>query len=75
MEKIGALWQKKKGDKVYFSGIVEYGDLKVSVVIFANGYKKDNQPDWNIYLSKPKEGETPTKPEQRDNKFDDDIPF
>ena len=74
MEKIGALWQKKKGDKVYFSGLVEYGDLKISVVIFANGYKKDNQPDWNIYLSKPKDSETPNNPAES-KMFEDDIPF
>ena len=53
---IGALWEKtsKSGTK-YFSGVFESGDQKTNIVIFQNSRKeKDNQPDWQIFLSEPK---------------------
>lgn len=56
-EEMGALWTKTsaKGDK-FLSGTIRVGDTAVQIVIFKNGYKeKDNQPDWRIYKSKPRE--------------------
>lgn len=53
---IGALWEKtSKGGTKYFSGVFESGDQKTNIVIFQNNRKeKDNQPDWQIFLSEPK---------------------
>lgn len=49
-----ALWEKKKGDKVYYSGKTA-GDKPVNIVAFINTVKKNpNQPDINIYESKDK---------------------
>lgn len=56
--KIGALWSKKgpKGD--YMTGEIELNGQKTKIVVFYNSHKeKENQPDWNILISKPKEQE------------------
>lgn len=50
-ESIGALWKctSKKGTR-YSQGSIEIDGVKHKIVIFANGYKKeDNQPDALIY--------------------------
>lgn len=50
-DKIGALWVNEKNDNKYLTGEVN-GE---KVVIFKNGYKKnDTHPDWIVYKSKPK---------------------
>jgi len=57
--KIGALWSKKTTDgKEYYSGVIS--DLRgdIQIVIFRNDKKQnENQPDYNILLSEPKEAE------------------
>lgn len=51
-DKIGAIWKKDK----FSSGVIEWKGEKINIVIFPNTYKdKENQPDYNILLSKPKE--------------------
>ena len=48
---IGALWKNKGRNQTYLTGKV--GDQKV--VIFSNKNKnKDNQPDFRVYKSEPK---------------------
>jgi uncharacterized protein (DUF736 family) len=55
-DKLGALWQKQKNGKDYFSGVLEINGTKHQVVVFANGFKDaDNKPDWIIYKSQPRE--------------------
>ncbi len=55
-EKLGALWQKRKGDKDFFTGSITIDGVETKVVIFANGYKQqDKHPDWIIYKSKPRD--------------------
>lgn len=65
---IGALWarESKKGDR-FLTGHVTVGDQKVEIVVFKNGYKSaENQPDYRIYLSEPREAPKPS--------LADDIP-
>lgn len=50
---IGAFWIKtsKAGDK-FMSGHIEINGVKHDVVVFKNGYKKeDKHPDYKVYLS------------------------
>ena len=55
--KIGALWSKKTTEgKEYFTGVIS--DLRgdIQIVVFRNDKKQnDNQPDYDILLSEPKE--------------------
>lgn len=51
-EKIGALWLKSGSKGDYFTGEVS----GVKVVVFKNGYKESpKHPDFNVYLSVPRE--------------------
>lgn len=80
MESIGALWEKNspKGAK-YFAGSVEIDGKKIPLVVFKNGYKKeDKHPDWKIFISKPKEernNEVNENTENTEQQIDDDLPF
>lgn len=60
---IGALWLKMSNNgKKFYSGNIEIEGKKIQIVAFPNDYKtKENQPDIQILLSKPKEikGEQP----------------
>jgi uncharacterized protein (DUF736 family) len=50
-DKIGALWIKND----FFTGTIKIDDKEIKIVVFKNTYKeKDNQPDYNILLSRPK---------------------
>tara|TARA_Y100000296_G_C4939424_1_gene140668 strand:- start:230 stop:466 length:237 start_codon:yes stop_codon:yes gene_type:complete len=52
---IGALWKNEGRNQTYLTGKV--GDQKV--VIFSNKNKnKDNQPDFRVYKSEPRNAET-----------------
>ena len=54
--KIGALWSKKTEEgKEHFTGVIS--DLRgdIQIVVFKNDKKTDNQPDYDILLSEPKE--------------------
>jgi uncharacterized protein (DUF736 family) len=54
-KKIGAFWIKKtKADKQYLSGNIEIKlkdgtTQKVILSIYKNDFKKDNNPDFNVY--------------------------
>lgn len=49
-----ALWEKKKGDKTYYSGKTS-GENPVNIVAFIATVKKNpNQPDIQVYESKDK---------------------
>ncbi len=67
---LGALWTKvsQNSGKKYFSGHIkvesDFGEeRKINVVAFHNKDKKsENQPDFRIYLSKPRTSEGETAP-------------
>lgn len=54
-KKIGSFWIKKtKADRQYLSGNIEIKlkdgtTQKVFLSVYKNDYKKDNNPDFNIY--------------------------
>jgi uncharacterized protein (DUF736 family) len=55
--KIGALWSKKTNEgKEYLTGVISdlRGDIQITVC--TNDKKTENQPDYDILLSEPKEG-------------------
>ena len=54
-----ALWEKKKGDRVYYTGKTS-GDNPVNLVAFVNTNKKnEKQPDINVYESGEKDEKKP----------------
>ena len=54
-DKLGALWQKRKGEQDYFTGEVTINGVTTKLVVFANGFKEsDKHPDWVIYKSQPR---------------------
>lgn len=54
-----ALWEKKKGEKVYYTGKTS-GDDPINLVAFVNSNKKnEKQPDINIYESGEKDDKKP----------------
>ena len=55
-DKLGALWNKNKNGKDFFTGQVEIDGVKHAIVVFSNGFKDaDNKPDWIIYRSQPRQ--------------------
>lgn len=49
LEEVFALWEAKKGDKVYYTGKTS-GDKPIRLVAFINEIKKNpNQPDIQVY--------------------------
>lgn len=54
-----ALWEKKKGERVYYTGKTA-GDDPINIVAFVNTNKKnEKQPDINIYESGEKDEKKP----------------
>lgn len=54
-----ALWEKKKGDRVYYTGKTA-GKVPINLVAFVNTNKKnEKQPDINIYESGEKDDKKP----------------
>jgi uncharacterized protein (DUF736 family) len=55
--KIGALWSKKASEgKEYFTGVISDLRGEIQIVVFRNDKKQnENQPDYDILLSEPKE--------------------
>lgn len=72
MEKsIGALWIKTGKNGEYWTGNIELPDgTKQNVIIFRNGFKENNQPDFRIYKQR-------TEEQQEDFTITDDtdLPF
>lgn len=64
---IGALWKNEGRNQTYLTGKV--GDQKV--VIFSNKNKnKDNQPDFRVYKSEPKqEAQQSSAPAQQEEEL------
>ena len=59
LEEVFALWESKKGDKVYYTGKTT-GDKPIRLVAFVNTTKKNpNQPDIQVYEQKEKGEEKP----------------
>lgn len=53
---IGALWKREGKGQRYLSGKLTIDGKQVDVVVFVNKFKeKDNQPDFRVYSSKPRE--------------------
>lgn len=55
----GCLWQREtKTGGTYFTGTVKINGVEEKLVVFSNRNKKngDNQPDYRIYKSVPREG-------------------
>ena len=49
LEEVFALWETKKGDKLYYTGKTS-GDKPIRLVAFVNEIKKNpNQPDIQVY--------------------------
>lgn len=69
---IGGLWIKESKNKnKFFRGSIKIDDKDYYIVIFKNSYKKDNQPDFLIYMQTPKE--TNTEIEEISN--ENELPF
>jgi hypothetical protein len=78
LNRVGALWlSEDKNGKKFFSGKISLDDNSdpVSVLVFRNTYKKkDNQPDYIIYM--PETNDESAEREAAAKKWqDDDIPF
>lgn len=59
LEEVFALWESKKGDKVYYTGKTT-GEKPIRLVAFVNTTKKNpNQPDIQVYEQKEKGEEKP----------------
>lgn len=55
-EELGALWIKNGANGEFFTGTIKIGREEADVVVFPNRYKeKDNQPDYRILRSRPRE--------------------
>lgn len=74
---IGAIWFKesRKGVK-YLSGVIEIDGEKRKFVAFKNSKKADNQPDYRIYQSTPRDEKQELQNNPPcDKKDNEDIPF
>ena len=63
---IGALWKREGRNQKYLTGKVKQADgSEQQVVIFSNKNKtKDNQPDFRVYKSEPRQAEESTQQDQ-----------
>jgi len=54
---IGALWKRESSNQKYLSGKVKVNGEELGVVIFTNRYKEEGskQPDFRVYLERPRE--------------------
>ena len=79
--KIGASWRKEgqESGKKYLSCVIELPFVgKINFAMFPNTEKKEeNQPDYNIVWSPPKENRSGGRqePESYDDPFTDDFPI
>lgn len=70
MTKLGALWLKEGKKGKFMSGVLTWGEQKIPLVVFKNNRKQEaKHPDYEIFLSEPREQQ---QPQQAPN---DDIPF
>ena len=75
---IGAMWRQEsqKGGK-YLSGMITIDGQEHRFVAFPNRKAKENQPDYRIYPSTPREKPAPrqTQTSSRRDHDNDDVPF
>lgn len=63
---LGALWRKEGPSGPFMTGSVQVEGVKVDIVVFPNGFKeKDNQPDFRILKSRPREERESTRRDER----------
>ncbi len=75
-DQCGALWVKDGQRGKYMSGVIEINGEKINIVVFKNGYKKeDKHPDYRILKSRPKNELSGNSEQLPDDNFEDDIPF
>lgn len=81
-EELGALWKKSNERGEYFTGSVTVDNVKLDVVVFPNGYKREERhPDFRILKARkgerrPDRPQTqPAKPSPSAQDDDDRIPF
>lgn len=73
---IGGLWKKETPKARFLSGNIEINGVKHSIVVFANRNKKDKQPDFQIFLSKPKSDAPPVERQRPAPGFvEDDLAY
>ena len=52
---LGALWKRESPNQKYLTGKLQVDGKEVNVVVFSNRHKsKDNQPDFRVYKSEPR---------------------
>ena len=66
---VGAFWKQvsRDGKRTYLTGNIELTEgERIKVVIFANSYKEEGsrQPDFMMYISKPREEKHSTESEK-----------
>ncbi len=75
---IGALWKREGKGQRYLSGKLTVKGEQVDIVVFVNKFKeKENQPDFRVYYSKPRDeggsaGQSSPSPETPS--MDSDLP-
>tara|TARA_Y100000361_G_scaffold141173_1_gene145988 strand:+ start:19 stop:282 length:264 start_codon:yes stop_codon:yes gene_type:complete len=70
---IGALWKRESSNQKYLSGKMKVGGEEVGVVIFTNRYKEEGskQPDFRVYLERPREEQAVTATATQASEEDD----
>ena len=70
---IGALWKRESSNQKYLSGKVKVGGEEHGVVIFTNRYKEEGskQPDFRVYLERPREEEPAAAATNQSSQEDD----
>ena len=72
---IGALWKREGRNQKYLTGKMKNNDgTEQQVVIFSNKNKtKDNQPDFRVYKSEPREGQQESAQEASTQENQEDL--
>ena len=72
---IGALWKREGKNQKYLTGKVKQADgSEQQVVIFSNKNKtKDNQPDFRVYKSEPRQEEASGAAETSSQSEEEDL--
>ncbi len=78
-DELGALWKKSNDKGEFFTGAVTLDGVKIDIVVFPNGYKREERhPDFRILKAKGERRPQPAAPTSgaRTVEPDDDrIPF
>jgi uncharacterized protein (DUF736 family) len=77
-EELGALWKKSNERGEYFTGSVTVDNVKLDVVVFPNGYKREERhPDFRILKARgERRPQAPAaSPRPAADVDDDRIPF